>query len=87
MSFACSGEINRKVADPDKIFATIQEKYKDGKQDFLDGISVDYDKWRFNLRKSNTEPVVRLNVETKGDAELLKAKTAELLTIIGGQPG
>ena len=85
--FPCSGEINRKVADPDKIFATIQEKYKDGKQDFLDGISVDYDKWRFNLRKSNTEPVVRLNVETKGDAELLKAKTAELLTIIGGQPG
>jgi len=85
--FPCSGEINRKVADPDKIFATIQDKYKDGKQDFLDGISVDYDNWRFNLRKSNTEPVVRLNVETRGDAELLKAKTTELLALIGGQPG
>ena len=85
--FPCSGEINRKVTDPDKIFATIQETYKDGQQDFLDGISVDYADWRFNLRKSNTEPVVRLNVETRGNAELLKAKTTELLALIGGEKG
>ena len=85
--FPCSGEINRKVAAPDKVFVALQEKYKDGKQDFLDGVSIEFDNWRFNVRKSNTEPVVRLNVETRGDADLLKAKTAELLAIIGGEEG
>ncbi len=83
--FPCSGEINRKVEDADTVLAALKEKYKDGKQDFLDGISVDYDKWRFNVRKSNTEPVVRLNVETKGDKALMEAKTKEVLTIIGGK--
>lgn len=83
--FPCSGEINRKVQDADAVFEVIKEKYADGSQDFLDGISVEYDKWRFNVRKSNTEPVVRLNVETRGDEELLKTKTAELLEIIGGE--
>ena len=83
--FPCSGEINRKVADADVVLEALKEKYKDGKQDFLDGISVDYDRWRFNVRKSNTEPVVRLNVETKGDKALMEAKTKEVLAIIGGQ--
>ena len=44
-----------------------------------------YDKWRFNVRVSNTEPVMRLNVETRGDKELMAAKTEELLAIIGGE--
>ena len=51
----------------------------------MDGLSVVYNEWRFNLRKSNTEPVVRLNVETRGDGQLLKQKTREMLDLIGGK--
>ena len=81
--YPCSGEINRKVADSAAVLAELGKKYADGKQDHLDGLSVAYDNWRFNVRVSNTEPVMRLNVETKGDKELLAAKTAELLEVIG----
>lgn len=51
----------------------------------LDGLSIDYAEWRFNVRVSNTEPVMRLNVETRGDKKLLAEKTAELLELIGGE--
>ena len=50
--------------------------------DELDGLSMSFDTWRFNLRKSNTEPLVRLNVETRGDDALLKEKTNELTLLI-----
>ncbi len=50
--------------------------------DYTDGISVDMGQWRFNLRKSNSEPVVRLNVESKGDEALMQAKTDELLALL-----
>ena len=80
--FPCSGEINRKVDDSKAILAALEEKYADGEQDKMDGLSVAYADWRFNVRTSNTEPVMRLNVETKGDKELLAAKTAEILEII-----
>ena len=83
--FPCSGEINRKVEDSAAILATLEAKYADGEQDKMDGLSVAYADWRFNVRTSNTEPVMRLNVETKGDKELLAAKTAEILEIIGGE--
>ena len=83
--FPCSGEINRKVEDSAAIFAALEAKYADGEQDKMDGLSVAYADWRFNVRTSNTEPVMRLNVETKGDKELLAAKTAEILEIIGGE--
>ena len=83
--FPCSGEINRKVDDSAAILAALEEKYADGEQDKMDGLSVAYADWRFNVRTSNTEPVMRLNVETKGDKELLTAKTAEILEIIGGE--
>ena len=83
--YPCSGEINRKVADSAAVLAELGKRYADGEQDHLDGLSVAYDTWRFNVRVSNTEPVMRLNVETKGDKELLAAKTAELLAIIGGE--
>lgn len=83
--YPCSGEINRKVSDSASILKRLAEKYADGEQDRLDGLSVAYDRWRFNVRLSNTEPVMRLNVETKGDKALLSAKTAELLEIIGGE--
>ncbi len=83
--YPCSGEINRKVADSAAVLAELGKKYADGEQDHLDGLSVAYDNWRFNVRVSNTEPVMRLNVETKSDKELLAAKTAELLEVIGGE--
>ena len=50
----------------------------------VDGYGVNYSDWRFNIRSSNTEPLIRLNVETRGNKELLKQKTDELLAIIRG---
>lgn len=83
--YPCSGEINRKVTDSETVLAVLSRKYADGEQDLVDGLSVAYENWRFNVRVSNTEPVMRLNVETKGDKDLLKEKTAELLAVIGGE--
>jgi phosphomannomutase len=81
-NYPCSGEINSKIADPAGKLKEIEAKYSDGKIDHLDGVSVEFDKWRFNLRISNTEPIIRLNVESKGDINLMKEKTEELLKII-----
>jgi len=81
-AFPCSGEINSTIKDPAKKIKEIEGKYSDGKIDKLDGLSVDYEDWRFNLRMSNTEPILRLNVEAKGDIKLMKKKTIELLKII-----
>ena len=55
--------------------------------DRTDGVSIEFPDWRFNLRASNTEPLVRLNVESRGDKALMESKTRELLAIIGGEPG
>ena len=85
-AFPCSGEINRKVADSKAVLAKLEKKYKEGKADRLDGLSMEFPNWRFNLRASNTEPVIRLNVETRGDRQLLAEKTQELLQEIGGEP-
>lgn len=82
--YPCSGEINSTIEDPSAKLEEIKEKYSDGKLDELDGVSVEYDKWRFNVRKSNTEPLIRLNVESKGDITLLEEKTKELLDFIRG---
>ena len=61
----------------------IEKKYgAGGKVTKVDGLSIEFDKWRFNLRMSNTEPVIRLNVETRQDVALLKEKTDELLAEI-----
>jgi len=80
--YPCSGEINTTLEKPKAKIEEIKAKYTDGKLDELDGISVEYDTWRFNVRMSNTEPLLRLNVESKGDVELLKLKTEELLQLI-----
>ncbi len=80
--YPCSGEINTTLDDPKAKIEELKEKYSDGKLDELDGISVEYDNWRFNVRMSNTEPLLRLNVESKGDKELMQRKTDELLAII-----
>ena len=83
-AYPCSGEINSTIDDPAGKIKEIEKKYPDGKIDELDGVSIEYPKWRFNLRMSNTEPILRLNVESRGDEKLMKEKTAELLRIIRG---
>ena len=78
--YPISGEINSKVADAQAVLDRIEKDYgPKGKVTKVDGLSVEFDNWRFNLRKSNTEPVIRLNVETRGDKKLCEEKTAELL--------
>ena len=83
-AFPVSGEINRTVADPDRVLAATEAEYapRAAKVEHVDGLSVEYPDWRFNLRKSNTEPILRLNVEARGDAALMQAKTAELLAFV-----
>ncbi len=80
--YPCSGEINSTIDDPAGKIKEIEKKYSDGKIDHLDGVSIEYPNWRFNLRMSNTEPILRLNVESRGDEKLMKEKTEELLKII-----
>ena len=80
--YPCSGEINSTIDDPAGKIKKIEKKYSDGKVDELDGISIEYPNWRFNLRMSNTEPILRLNVESRGNENLMKEKTDELLKII-----
>jgi len=80
--YPCSGEINSTLENSAAKITELTEKYTDGKVDHIDGISVEYDDWRFNVRMSNTEPIIRLNVETKHDIKLMESKTEELLKII-----
>lgn len=78
--YPCSGEINSTVADAKAVLAKLEAEYgPQGKVDKTDGLSVDMGQWRFNLRMSNTEPVIRLNVESRGDVMLMEEKTKELL--------
>ncbi|RLA52094.1 MAG: phosphomannomutase, partial [Gammaproteobacteria bacterium] len=83
-AYPCSGEINRTIEDPAAVLAKVEEVYREQAQstEHVDGLSMDMGDWRFNLRMSNTEPVVRLNVESRGDSALMAAKTAELLDLI-----
>ena len=82
-AYPASGEINRKVADADATIAAIEAEFAgDGRIDRTDGLSVDFADWRFNLRKSNTEPVIRLNVESRGDMVLMQEKTDAILKFV-----
>jgi phosphomannomutase len=81
-NYPCSGEINSTIADPVGRLKEIEKLYIGGKVDKTDGLSIEYDNWRFNLRMSNTEPIIRLNVESKGDILLMEEKTKELLDVI-----
>ena len=87
--FPASGEINRTVDDEAEVLARIENLFaKDAiSVDHVDGVSVEFADWRFNLRASNTEPLVRLNVETRNAPELMRARTEELLKAMGGEPG
>lgn len=82
--FPCSGEINSRVEDCQKVLERISKKYSHQalKEEHIDGLSMEFEHWRFNLRSSNTEPLLRLNVESKGDKALMEDKTAEILTLI-----
>jgi len=76
-----SGEINSEVDDPVGVIERVASAFSDGRQDRLDGLTVEYDDWWFNVRPSNTEPLIRLNVEARTQ-ELLREKTSEVLSVI-----
>jgi len=83
-AYPSSGEINNEIADPKKAIARVFSYYQNDAQviDETDGISMEFGTWRFNLRSSNTEPVVRLNVESKCDVDLMEEKTQEVLALL-----
>lgn len=84
--FPASGEINRKLENAKTTIDYIKKTYihKAIKTEETDGLSLEFDGWRFNVRTSNTEPLVRLNVESVSDIDLMKNKTEEILTLLGG---
>jgi phosphomannomutase len=77
-----SGEVNSEVEDQDGKMKELEERYRDGQLSWLDGISVDYDDWHFNVRPSNTEPLLRLNLESLVSEEHMKEKRDEVLGLI-----
>jgi phosphomannomutase/phosphomannomutase/phosphoglucomutase len=85
--FPASGEINRHLAsDARSILARVRAHYEKAARtiDLTDGLSMEFGEWRFNLRGSNTEPLVRLNVESRGSEPLMREKTAEVLKVVDG---
>jgi phosphomannomutase len=85
-AYPCSGEINRSVEDAGEVLSRVGYRYRAEAvlEEDVDGLSMDMGQWRFNLRMSNTEPVVRLNVESRGDRALMEEKTRDLLALIEG---
>ncbi len=86
-AYPSPGEINRTIADPAEAIRQVKQHYEAEALviDEIDGISMEFIDWRFNLRMSNTEPVVRFNVETRGDRELLEQRQNEVLAILEAQ--
>jgi phosphomannomutase len=82
--FPSSGEINRTIRDVPGAVAEVRQRFSPGsvRTETVDGLSIEHPRWRFNIRSSNTEPLLRLNVESRGDAVLMQEKTAELLELI-----
>ena len=83
-AYPSSGEINLTVSDAQTVIKAIESQYAPGALDvdYTDGLSVCFADWRFNLRASNTEPVIRLNVESRGDIGLMERETEKLLGAI-----
>jgi phosphomannomutase len=79
--YFASGEINSRVADPRATLEVLSSRFADGREDRVDGLTVEFDDWWFNARPSNTEPLLRLNVEARTE-ELLREKTAEVVDLI-----
>ena len=86
-AFPASGEINRRVADVQAALDRVRESYAPRALavDETDGIGLEFERWRFNLRRSNTEPLIRLNVESRADRALMEHKTAEVLALLEGR--
>lgn len=86
-SYPCSGEINRRVEYAKTVLQNVEQYFSDEAidVDFTDGLSMSFSGWRFSLRMSNTEPVIRLNVESRADENLMKVKTTEILALIQGK--
>jgi phosphomannomutase len=82
--FPVSGELNYRIPDAKVAIADFESRYAPQAlaQDRTDGVSFEFSDWRFNLRTSNTEPLIRLNVEARGSIELMRSKTAELLSLL-----
>lgn len=82
--YPASGEVNLTLEDTAQTIELVCATYEQTATsiDTTDGISMEFDEWRFNLRSSNTEPVVRLKVEAKGDAKLMRQNTKELLNLL-----
>jgi phosphomannomutase len=84
--YAASGEVNRRVeGDPRQVIQAVAARYPAEQSDFADGLTVEGDDWWFNLRPSNTEPLLRLNVEAATEAELAKVRD-QVLEQVGGEP-
>ena len=83
-AYPSPGEINRKVSDANAVIAEVKAKYESQALvvDTTDGVSMEFADWRFNLRMSNTEPVIRLNIETRGDKQGLREHQEALLQLI-----
>jgi phosphomannomutase len=80
-TYSATGELNMQVSNKEAIFRALENRYNDGRQDHLDGLSVDYDTWWFNLRASNTEAVIRLNLEAGNHTEM-ESKKEEVIGVI-----
>jgi phosphomannomutase len=81
-NYFISGEINSEVHDQEGKMNEIAERYSDATIDWLDGVSVDYDDWHFNVRPSNTEPLLRLNLESLVSPDHMEEKRDEVLELI-----
>jgi phosphomannomutase/phosphomannomutase/phosphoglucomutase len=84
LAYPASGEINRRVKDAKAAIAAVEARFASEslRRDETDGLSLEFAQWRFNLRSSNTEPVLRLNVESRGDRALMEEKTKEILEVV-----
>jgi phosphomannomutase len=79
-AYPCSGEVNYKVKDPTETIEHITNYFSSQSAEIshVDGVSIEFPNWRFNLRASNTEPLLRLNVESRGDRTLMLEKLSEI---------
>ncbi len=86
-AYPCSGEINFRVHNAENIVEKIMNKYSNVclNKDFADGLTLEFIDWRVNVRSSNTEPVLRVNIESRKNAQLMEEKTAEIVNFIRGQ--
>ena len=88
-AYPCSGEINRRVQDAPALMRQVRDRYAPSAlhEDSMDGVNLEFTDWRFNLRMSNTEPLLRLNVESRGNRVLMEEKTAAILRFLDEQGG